>query len=98
RFVDDHKVPLSLLDVRFLGPRELVGADDNRLLLKGIQIAALYLFVESLVFKNGRRQKKLIRELLTPLFAKIGRHNDQEAALAFSPLFTQENPGLDCFA
>lgn len=94
--VDDDQVPFGLREVRFLGAGELVRADDDGILLpEGVEVAGLDLCVERTGFQDERGQEELVGEFLTPLLAEIGRHDDQEPALAFGPPLGKQDARLD---
>lgn len=70
RFVDNHKIPSSLAQIRLFESAELERADDDLRLLQWVQVAGTDNLIEGLRFKNCRWDKKLVSELLTPLHAK----------------------------
>src|ERR1035438_9771595 len=100
RLIYHDKIPVHLLDVDFFGPGEVVRANDDRVLLvKGVEVALLlYLVVESPGFEDRRRKEEFVRQLLVPLFAEVGRHDDEQVALALGPPLREEDAGFDGFA
>ena len=70
-FVDHHEVPAHEADLRSLGTRKLVGADDNVVALKRPDMTLADRIVVGLRLKNGTGQKELLQKFLVPLLAEI---------------------------
>src|SRR5450756_423957 len=51
--------------------------------------------VEAARLQDDGRQVELVRQLLRPLFAQVGRHDHQHPARALDPLLRQQQPSLD---
>ena len=77
---------------------ELVGAEDDGVLLEGIEVAGPDRLVEAACLQDDGRQEELVRQFLAPLLAQVGRHDDQQAALSFGPVLGEQEPGLDGLA
>ena len=95
RFVDHDQVPAGLPQIGLLATRELVGAHDDRVLLKRVQIARTDGSVEAAGLQDGARQVELVGQLLRPLLAQVGRHDHQHLPPALGPLLRQEQPSLN---
>jgi hypothetical protein len=93
--IDHNKIPWRLSNVSFLALCELIRAQNDAILLKRIQIASAHGIIETARFEDNGRQKKLVRQLLLPLFAEIRWQNDQQPAFSFSPLLSKEQSSLD---
>ena len=98
RFVDNDKIPCRLLNVGLLRTRELIGADDDRRLAEMDLGSPSDFLVESSIFKNSRRQEELIRELLAPLLAQIGRHDHEKRVLRSAHFWASKNARLRSFS
>ncbi len=98
RLVDDNQVPLGLPDVGFLRASELVGAQDDRLLLERVEVGRLDRVVERLRLHDHGRQVELVGQLLARLFPEVGRENHEQAALPLRPLLREQQTCLDCLA
>src|SRR5262249_26046993 len=85
RLVDDHEVPSGLPKIGFLGPRELIRAEDDRALLEGVQIPSPNGIVEAVAFEDDGGQIELVLEFLAPLLAQVGGEDDEEATLSLRP-------------
>ena len=68
-FIDDNQVPGSLAHIRVFGFDELIGANNDFVLVKRVQIAFFDLLIECLALQNHRGQEEFISQLLAPLFA-----------------------------
>ena len=98
RLIDNHQIPLNLLDVSLFASGKVIRADDDFLLLKGIQTALFDLLIEKLCFQNPRWKKELIQQLLVPLLAKIGRQDDQNSSFSLRPFLGYDYSRFDGFA
>ena len=96
-FVDDHQIPACLADVRLHLPGEMVRTDNDGVLLERIEVAGPDGVVEGPGFQDGRWQEELVGQFLAPLLPQVGRHDDQDATLAFRPALVDQEPGLDGF-
>ena len=76
----------------------MIRADDNCVLIKGIEISLFDGLLERPGFQNHRGQEKFIGKFLIPLLAERSRNNDEQFAPLFRPLLRKENPSLDCFS
>jgi len=75
----------------------LVGTDNRELCIEGV---ANSIFLELIIvfgFKNQGIKSKLVLQLLMPLFAQIGRHNDNNATFALGPMLSEHQPSFDGF-
>lgn len=97
-FVNDHEIPRDSVNVAGLRTRELVGADDHRIALERPESPLTYGFVIRLGFQDAAREEKLLRKLLVPLLAQIGRRNNEHAAPALRPLLRDHEAHLDGLA
>ena len=85
RLVNDHEIPVNLLDIGVLGPGKLIGTQDDFFLLKRVQVALLDFLIERLRLQDEGGQKELVQQFLIPLLAEIGRQDDQDFFFSFRP-------------
>lgn len=85
-FVDDGEVPLGVADVRRFGFGELVGADDDFVSVKGVEVAGFDGCVETLGLQDDGREEEFLQQFTGPLLPEVGRSNDQEAAFMLGPV------------
>ncbi len=75
-FVDDDEVPAGLADVGLHFSGELIGANDDRVLMEGIEVAGSEGVVEGAGFQDRRGKEELVGEFLKVkllLFSKKSR-------------------------
>jgi len=78
---------------------KLVGANNDVILdLKRAEVPLPDRCFVGLRFEKLARQKKLFGQLLIPLLAKIGGHDNQDAASPLRPLLGDHQPGFDGLA
>src|SRR5690606_2170773 len=99
RFIEDNQVPVDAHDIFSLGLCELVGTDD-RAGGELERVAPLLLAdrVVALGFQNKPLQAKLVLQLLMPLFAQVGRDDDEDLPLPFCPALGYDQAGFDRLA
>lgn len=95
RLIHDDQVPARGHQLFGMLGRELVRADHHHVLLERPTLSRLLVLVVASGLKDGRRQEELVRHFLRPLLAKVRRRDDQDAALFFRPLLSQDKAGLD---
>jgi hypothetical protein len=88
-FVDNHQIPLRLLNVRLLAASELVRAENDRVLFERVQIPAAHRRVEGFRFEYNRGEVELIGQFLTPLLAEVRRKDHEHPSLPLCPLLRQ---------
>ena len=86
RFVHHRQVPRHTFEVVRLGLGELVRADDDAIVLvKRVRLTGLAQLVVVFGFQYEGLQAELVLQLLVPLLAQVGRHDDQDVSLALCP-------------
>ena len=96
--VNDHQIPPNLVDLHRLFSRKLVGTDNDIIPFKGMGIPLSRQVVIGFRFEDTAWQEELLLHFLVPLFAEIGRGDDQDLALSFGPFLREDKSSLDCFA
>src|SRR3989304_9500879 len=92
--INNHQVPIDLLDIGILWPGKVVRTDNDFILMKWVKIAFPDFFVEGFRFKDTGREEKLICQFLIPLFPEAGGDYNQYPSLPFSPFLRKDNTGL----
>ena len=103
RFVDHHQVPRHALHCVRLASGELVGANDDpvrtrthgRCGVEGVRYTILDRLSERLGLKDRGGQAELVCQLLMPLLAQIGRHDDEDVTLALGPALCDQQASLN---
>ena len=65
---------------------------------KGLRLPARIDSLKVRVSRIDGGEEELVGQLLAPLLAQVGRHDDQQAALSFGPVLGEQKPGLDGLA
>ena len=81
-----------------LGLGKLVGTDNRELCIERVANSIFLELVITLCFKNQGIERKLVLQFLMPLFAQIGRHNDNNATFALGPVLSKNQPCFDGFS
>src|ERR1700730_4581995 len=99
RLVEYDEVPLPARHIEGLGRRKLVGCDDDTAVLQERLRGTLFprLVVRS-AFEDNGRQRELIEQLLAPLLAQRGWHDQQDAPLPFGPALRDDETRLNGLA
>ena len=99
RFVDHHKVPSDVVNFGGLELYKLIGADDDMVFdLKRVEVSHPSLGVVRFGFQNRTGKEELFLQLLVPLLSEISRSDDEDSALAFSPLLGDHEACFDRLA
>ena len=75
----------------------MIGADDDFILIEGIEIALLNFKIERFCLQDTRREKEFIKQLLIPLFAEAGRYDNEKFSFPFCPLLRKEDACFNSF-
>lgn len=98
RLIEHDKIPQNSSDIIDLGLCKLVGTDNRELCIEGV---AYPIFPELIIifgFKNQGIKSKFILQLLMPLFTQVGRHNNDNATLAFGPMLSKDQSSFYCLS
>jgi len=98
RFIDHNHVPWDLCDSSRLGGGEVVRADDGLILLIERVTAILLQPSDNLSVQNLGGDEELLAQLLLPLLAEHGGHDNENAPAAFSPLLRKHDTCFDRLA
>ena len=98
-FVQHRQIPAHPLEFIGLALGELVGADDRAgSLEEGLRVALGALRLVAVAVENQGLDAELLQQLLMPLLAQVGRHDDQDVPAPLGPALRDHQAGLDRLA